>query len=133
MASILLIPQASASARAGCRPACTGLTPYQAATLLKATGIIVPARWDDRGRVVSVAIATYTEAQYLVANLEAVPELLGHQKRQIEATGRLTSSEGISAIVIEQYHLYDDGPTDILAPAGGRDTSGASPEKKGIV
>lgn len=79
-----------------------------------------------------MAIATYTEAQYLVANLEDVPELLDHQKRQIEVTGHLTATEGVSEIVIEQYRLYDDGPTDILAPVGGGHKCGAPPEKKGI-
>lgn len=100
--------------------------------MLKATGIIVPARWDDRDQVISLAIATYTEAQYLVANLEHVPELLDHQKRQIEVTGHLTTTGGKSAIVIEQYRLFDDGPTDILSPAGDGHKSGASMEKKGI-
>lgn len=99
-------------------------------TLFTTTGIIVPTRWDPRGKVVAVAIATHAEEDYLVANLEEVPELIRHLKKEIELTGRRTVLQGVDAVFIDRYRLFEPEPAHTLSPGTNEAGPNAAPQKK---
>jgi len=71
----------------------------------KIKGIIVPAGWDETGKVVDVAISTRNEEEYLIHKNEKGEELLAHQREEVELEGFLEKKKNGQVIVVNNYHL----------------------------
>lgn len=76
-------------------------------------GILVPAGWDEKGRVISVAISTRDENEYLVEGDEKGKSLLPLVREEVEITGTVTGNRGCESIIVDQYRRTSGSkPTD---------------------
>jgi hypothetical protein len=64
-------------------------------------GIVIPVDWDERGNPVSVAVATYTEEEYLVSNDPKGKELFNLIREGVEITGLVEEIAGIKIIKVK--------------------------------
>jgi 5S rRNA maturation endonuclease (ribonuclease M5) len=56
--------------------------------MITATGIVVPADWDENGKVIAVAISTHEEEEYLIDDRDKKGKELREMMRQeVEITG----------------------------------------------
>ncbi len=68
-------------------------------------GIVVPADWDEKGNVVSVAVSTYDEVEYLIENHEKEKELKAFIREEVEVRGILREGKNRLIIKVKEYKL----------------------------
>ena len=66
-------------------------------------GIVIPAAWDQNGKIISVAIATDDENEYLVETQQTVAKLMSLLRREVEVTGKIIRTEKNNIIRITSY------------------------------
>lgn len=66
-------------------------------------GLITPARWDETGRPVQIALSTFDEEVYLIDDNEKCRELMKHIREEVEIQGKVTHKEGIKRIKVKSY------------------------------
>jgi hypothetical protein len=66
-------------------------------------GIVIPVAWNEKGDVISVAIATYDEGKYLVENNVKGQQLFLHLRKRIVIDGVLIIRDKIKAIEINNF------------------------------
>ncbi len=72
-------------------------------------GIIIPAKWDENGKVTGVTIQTNDEKVYLVEHTRPGEELLGLIHRKVEATGKIRERfDGNTLISIHEYKIIEE-------------------------
>ena len=54
------------------------------------TGIIMPSNWDDRGRIIEIALYTDTEEVYTVERNRLTGELMNFLHRSVEINGKIS-------------------------------------------
>ena len=57
-------------------------------------GLVIPADWDNTGRVVAVLIATGDENRYFVQQNEIAKQLLGLLRQEVVITGMVREVDG---------------------------------------
>ena len=73
---------------------------------LRFKGVVVPAAWDDQGKVTAVALSTFDEQEYMVEGGFAGSDLLGLIRREVEILGRLgTVGEGGQCLLVEEIRV----------------------------
>ena len=78
-------------------------------------GLIVPADWDEEGKVVAAAISTQEEEEYLIEKNCKGEELLHLLQEEVEVRGVVRAGEGKKTIVVEECVVSKDkGPGDDL-------------------
>jgi hypothetical protein len=55
--------------------------------LITLTGVIIPADWDVKGNVISTAIATHSEEEYLIESEWSGHTYVGLLQKQVELKG----------------------------------------------
>ncbi len=71
-------------------------------------GILIPVNWDKKGNVVSVAIATDDESEYLVED-QAMAEKLKRLLRQVvHVSGVVEKEHGKNIIKIKQWRCQNE-------------------------
>ena len=68
------------------------------------TGIILPSKWDDDGKVTRISIHTNDENEYIVDFSGAGKELLNLIHKKVEVKGKLR--ERLNGNVVIQIHSY---------------------------
>lgn len=68
-------------------------------------GMVVPAQWDDRFKVIGVLVACRDEREIRVENLESFPILRSLEQQEALFTGLIRESEGRESILIESIKL----------------------------
>jgi hypothetical protein len=71
-------------------------------------GIVIPTDWHDNGLPRSVAIATYREQKYLVAESPKCRQLLSMLNERVVVSGRVHLED--TNMVIEVGDFYLDSP-----------------------
>jgi hypothetical protein len=67
-------------------------------------GIIIPAKWDDNGKITGATIQTDDENVYLVEHTRAGEELLGLIHKKVEAKGKIRERlDGSTLITVQSY------------------------------
>lgn len=67
-------------------------------------GIIIPAKWDDNGKVTGVTIQTNDEKVYLVEHTRTGEELLGLIHKKVEAKGKIKERlDGSTLIIVQSF------------------------------
>ena len=66
-------------------------------------GIVIPVAWNEKGDVISVAIATYNEGKYLVENNVMGQQLFLLLRKRVVIDGVLVTRDKIKAIEINSY------------------------------
>jgi hypothetical protein len=75
--------------------------------MINVKGILIPVDWDKKGNVVSVAIATDDEKEYLVADRELAENLKGRLRQVVQVSGVVTKAQGKNIIKIKQWRCQN--------------------------
>jgi hypothetical protein len=75
--------------------------------MMKVKGILIPVNWDKKGNVVSVAIATDDENEYLVENQDLAGKLKGQLRQVVEVSGIVKRARGKNIIKIQQWRCQN--------------------------
>ncbi|UCF94161.1 MAG: hypothetical protein JSW39_08385 [Desulfobacterales bacterium] len=71
--------------------------------MISVTGIIVPVQWDDKGNILSVAIATHDEDEYLLENQGKAAELKALLRQEVEISGEVIREDQVKKIRVKRY------------------------------
>jgi len=77
------------------------------------TGVIVPTDWDEKGNVISIAISSHDETEYLVDKKGKGPELLLLIRKEVEVRGVVREEENRKIITVRKFSVAERPP-----PAG---------------
>ena len=66
-------------------------------------GIVIPAAWDPNGNIISLAIATDDEQEYLVDNRQRINKLISLLRQEVVVTGTVRQTEKNKIIRVESY------------------------------
>ena len=66
-------------------------------------GIVIPAAWNEKGDVISVAIATYNEERYLVEDNLKGRQLLSFLRKRVVAYGVLAKRDTKNVIKVDYF------------------------------
>jgi len=75
--------------------------------MINVKGILIPVNWDKKGNVVSVAIATDDENEYLVEDQELSVKLKGRLRQVVEVSGIVKRARGKNIIKIKQWRCQN--------------------------
>ena len=75
-------------------------------------GIVIPAAWDEKGNAVSVAIATYHEEKYLVADNITGRKLMSLLKKRVVVDGIIKDDDTVKKIYAETIRIDEHGTQD---------------------
>ena len=75
--------------------------------MIKVKGILIPVNWDPKGNVVSMAIATDDESEYLVEDQELAGKLKGQLRQVVEVSGVVKRKRGKNIINIKQWRCQN--------------------------
>lgn len=64
-------------------------------------GIVIPAAWSQDGNIVSLAIATNDEQEYLIDTRQSITKLLSLLRHEVVVTGTVMQTEKNKIIRIE--------------------------------
>lgn len=66
-------------------------------------GIVIPVAWNEKGDIISVAIATYNEGKYLVENSVKGQQLFSLLRKRVVIDGGLLTRDKIKSIEINNF------------------------------
>ena len=66
-------------------------------------GIVIPVAWNEKGEVISVAIATYNEDKYLVEDNIKGRQLLSLIRKRVVVKGILTRRNANNVIEVDSF------------------------------
>ena len=75
----------------------------EATTMICVEGIIIPAKWDNKGNVVDLAIATRNEEEYLITDKDQVARLKPLLRQEVEIKGILRTKEKRRIIEVKRF------------------------------
>jgi hypothetical protein len=75
-------------------------------------GIVIPAAWDEKGNVISVAIATYDEEKYLVADNITGRRLMSLLKKNVTVDGVVEDEDTVKTIYAKKIRIDHHGTQD---------------------
>ncbi len=64
-------------------------------------GIVIPAAWDQDGNIISLAIATNDEQEYLIDTHKRITKLISLLRHEVVVTGALRQTEKNKIIRID--------------------------------
>ena len=67
-------------------------------------GIVIPAAWDQNGNIISLAIATDDEQEYLIDSRQRIAKLISLLRQEVVVSGTIKQSEKNKIIRVESYH-----------------------------
>jgi hypothetical protein len=73
--------------------------------LITVRGILVPVEWDESGSVLTTAVSTDKEDEFVIDNNNKGQELRVHLRARIEVTGSVRESEGRMIISVKNFAL----------------------------
>ena len=65
-------------------------------------GIVIPAKWDNKGNVVDLAIATRNEEEFLITDKDQVARLKSFLRQEVKLTGILRTKEGKKILKVKK-------------------------------
>jgi hypothetical protein len=71
--------------------------------MISIEGIIIPSRWDKQGNIVELAIATFNEDEYLVADEDQVTKLKPLLRKEAQVHGILQKKDGKKLINVTEF------------------------------
>ena len=75
--------------------------------MMNVKGIIIPVNWDKKGNVVSIAIATDDEDEYLVEDQDLAVKLKARLRQFVEVSGVVKKIDGKKIIKIKQWRCQN--------------------------
>ncbi|MBW2443263.1 MAG: hypothetical protein JRH12_22525 [Deltaproteobacteria bacterium] len=75
--------------------------------MISVKGILIPVNWDKKGNVVSVAIATDDESEYLIEDQELAEKLKSRLRQVVQVRGVVEKAQGKNIIKIKQWRCQN--------------------------
>jgi len=72
-------------------------------------GIVIPDGWDEKGNVISLAIATYFEEKYLVADNITGRKLMSLLKKRVAVDGVIKEEDTVKTIYVKTVRIDKHG------------------------
>ena len=72
-------------------------------TMICVEGIIIPAKWDNKGNVVDLVLAARDEEEYLIRDKEQVTRLKSFLRQEVKIKGILRTKEGKKIIKVKKF------------------------------
>ena len=72
-------------------------------------GIVIPDGWDEKGNVISLAIATYLEEKYLVADNITGRKLMFLLKKRVAVDGVIKEEDTVKTIYVKTVRIDKHG------------------------
>ena len=66
-------------------------------------GIVIPAAWDHNGKIISLAIATDDEQEYLIETRQIFTKLKSLLREEVVVTGTIRQTEKNKIIEVKSY------------------------------
>ena len=66
-------------------------------------GIVIPAAWDQDGNIISLAIATNDEQEYLIDTRQRTTKLISLLRQEVVVKGTIQQTEKNKIIRMESY------------------------------
>jgi hypothetical protein len=66
-------------------------------------GIVIPAAWDQNGKIISLAIATDDEQEYLIETRQIFTKLKSMLREEIVVIGTIRQTEKNKIIEVKSY------------------------------
>ena len=66
-------------------------------------GIVIPAAWDQNGKIISLAIATNDEQEYLIDTRQTVTKLISLLRQEVVVTGSIRKTKKNKIIRVKSY------------------------------
>ena len=66
-------------------------------------GIVIPAAWDQNGKIISLAIATDDEQEYLIETRQIFTKLKSLLREEVVVTGTIRQTEKNKIIDVKSY------------------------------
>ena len=76
--------------------------------MINVKGILIPVNWDQKGNVVSVAIATDDENEYLVEDQAMAKKLKRLLRQVVHVSGVVKTEHGKNIIKIKQWRCQNE-------------------------
>jgi hypothetical protein len=76
-------------------------------TMERIKGIIIPTEWDGNGNVISLAIATCDEQEYLIENHQQIANLWTLLRREVVAMGSIKCVKKQKRIELSEIHSWE--------------------------
>lgn len=73
--------------------------------LVTLRGVIIPADWDEKGNVITIAIATHGEDEYVIGGQENAEKYLDLLRKEVEVKGWFREKGGKKTITIKTYKV----------------------------
>lgn len=73
-------------------------------------GLLIPAGWDNKGKVIDLAIATQNEQEYLITDKDQVKRLKLFLRQEVEIKGILQTKEGKRFIQVKKFSKLETKP-----------------------
>ena len=75
--------------------------------MINLKGILIPVNWDKKGNVVSVAIATDDENEYLIEDQDLAGKLKSQLRQVVEVSGVVKRARGKNIIKVKQWRCQN--------------------------
>jgi len=79
-------------------------------------GVVIPMDWDEQGNVVSIAISSHDETEYLVEKGGKGYELLAFVRKEVEVGGEIREQENRKMIKVKKYLVRQSGEAEPQVP-----------------
>ena len=66
-------------------------------------GIVIPAAWDQEGNIISLAIATNDEQEYLIDTRQRITKLISLLRQEVVVNGSIQQTGKNKIIRMESY------------------------------
>ena len=76
--------------------------------MINVKGILIPAGWDNKGNVVSVAIAADDESEYLIEDQALADKLKSRLRQVVQVRGVVKKAQGKDIIKIKQWRYQNE-------------------------
>jgi len=72
------------------------------------TGIIMPNRWDEKGKIIEIALYTNKEEVYAVEDNRLTRVLINLMQKQVEVKGEIRKrTDGNKSIAVQNYRVLE--------------------------
>jgi hypothetical protein len=68
-------------------------------------GLITPAAWDEKGNVVTIALSSFDENEYLIDRDETGIKLFSLLRVVVQLSGIVRKENGVKRITVETYRV----------------------------
>ena len=82
---------------------------FQADPIITINGVLVPVSWNAAGKVVCVAVSTFDEKEYRIADHDASDQWQEHLNREVSIRGQPFRRGVEQWITVQSFHIIESG------------------------